>query len=287
MLIKKYLIFDEFGQTRQSNFGRRILMKRYSIIIAVLLAAVFAVAVNAEINYTPQTYDKTSPHSTYCDGNTPSTDLNALLSQIGCKVYTQYTYVTGKAGDTPKPEQDPDRLWDGNTDTKFNPYPIWSDTTVWSVAKTYEPISINGIVMATADDNKKEGRLPEEWAIFVSSDGQTWTQYAYGTSTFFAAKDETAENKTYYGFSSSVYTNVNYIAFQATGATCENDYSFQLSVVAVCVCEPTAEGQCGDNAYWSYNKDTKTLMISGTGDMWDYGDTEEKLPGWSTIELRI
>jgi hypothetical protein len=37
---------------------------------------------------------------------------------------------------------------------------------------------------------------------------------------------------------------------------------------------PTANaqtsGKCGDNLFWNYNSSTKTLTISGTGDMYDY-----------------
>ncbi len=35
--------------------------------------------------------------------------------------------------------------------------------------------------------------------------------------------------------------------------------------------EETTSGQCGDNLYWSFDADTYTLTISGTGDMYDYG----------------
>ena len=29
-------------------------------------------------------------------------------------------------------------------------------------------------------------------------------------------------------------------------------------------------GQCGDNLYWSFDEDTGTLTITGSGDMWNY-----------------
>ena len=32
----------------------------------------------------------------------------------------------------------------------------------------------------------------------------------------------------------------------------------------------TFEGQCGDDLYWSFDKETGTLTITGSGDMWDY-----------------
>ena len=34
-------------------------------------------------------------------------------------------------------------------------------------------------------------------------------------------------------------------------------------------------GKCGDSAYWNYDKDTKTLTISGTGMMDNYFDSED------------
>ena len=47
-------------------------------------------------------------------------------------------------------------------------------------------------------------------------------------------------------------------------------------------------GKCGDNANWSYNANTGTLTISGTGAMYDYNSdtfgsgTYEKCPPWSS-----
>ena len=29
-------------------------------------------------------------------------------------------------------------------------------------------------------------------------------------------------------------------------------------------------GPCGDNLYWSYDEDTKTISITGSGEMYDY-----------------
>lgn len=50
------------------------------------------------------------------------------------------------------------------------------------------------------------------------------------------------------------------------------------------VVNPTPTGRCGDNLTWSFNEDTYTLTISGTGDMWDYGwagFVNAFRPGWS------
>ena len=42
-----------------------------------------------------------------------------------------------------------------------------------------------------------------------------------------------------------------------------------------------SNGQCGDNATWSYSKGT--LTITGTGDLWDY-DFEETYPSWFELD---
>ena len=47
-----------------------------------------------------------------------------------------------------------------------------------------------------------------------------------------------------------------------------------VSVEAFAEDEPT-NGQCGDNLYWSFDADTHTLTISGTGDMYNYGKETE------------
>ena len=52
----------------------------------------------------------------------------------------------------------------------------------------------------------------------------------------------------------------------------DNDYLTALTPVFNYGQEPESNpsGKCGDNAYWEYDAATKTLTISGTGDMWDY-----------------
>ena len=49
--------------------------------------------------------------------------------------------------------------------------------------------------------------------------------------------------------------------------------------------EAPTSGQCGDNLTWSYDEGSKTLTISGTGDMWDYepGDRSE----WTDVASNI
>ena len=47
--------------------------------------------------------------------------------------------------------------------------------------------------------------------------------------------------------------------------------------------EVSSSGECGDSATWSYDEETKTLTVSGTGDMYEYRD----LTPWDSITFDI
>ena len=46
-------------------------------------------------------------------------------------------------------------------------------------------------------------------------------------------------------------------------------------------------GECGDNATWSYDPETKTLTISGTGPMWDYDQNTFRNTPWSKFSAEL
>lgn len=53
-------------------------------------------------------------------------------------------------------------------------------------------------------------------------------------------------------------------------------------VSGVCECGQLSAGQCGDDAFWSYDAATKTLTVTGTGAMYDFGYDEDDGEWWST-----
>ncbi len=133
---------------------------------------------------------------------------------------SEYTFVEGTSSfDGEGPEQ----LWDGDTATKFctNYYPTIS------IAKLSSPATVSGFVMATANDNAENpGRNAQEWGLFVSADGENWTQIAYGDASFF----EDANFK-YYGAETEPVDGVQYVKFQSEGGT---SGVFQMSEIQLC-----------------------------------------------------
>jgi hypothetical protein len=66
-----------------------------------------------------------------------------------------------------------------------------------------------------------------------------------------------------------------------------------MTVVFVSVLSMTAEdisaetGTCGDALTWSYDTDTQTLTVSGTGEMWDYTDMDAPWRNLNVLKIII
>ena len=136
----------------------------------------------------------------------------------GKNVITGYEFVSGSNGFG---GEGPENLWDGDTATKFctNEFPVES------IAKLDGTYDITGFTMATANDNKDyNGRSPSDWTIYVSADGENWTELAKGDDSFF---EET--NFTYYAGEGTA-KSVSYVKFTAS-ATPAN--LFQVSEVTL------------------------------------------------------
>ena len=134
--------------------------------------------------------------------------LEEAAASIGKTAVTGATFVTGSNGYN---NEGSENLWDNDTATKFctNEFPTQS------LAMYANPITVDGIIMATANDNASyNNRSPFEWAIYVSGDGENWTAIAYGDDTFFEETDFT-----YYAAAlSAPVEGVKYVYFQSEGA---------------------------------------------------------------------
>ena len=146
--------------------------------------------------------------------------LEEAAASIGKTAVTGTTFVTGSNGNN---NEGSENLWDNDTATKFctNEFPTQS------IAMYANPITVDGIIMATANDNSSyNNRSPFEWAIYVSGDGENWTAIAYGDDTFFEETDFTY----YAGTIASPVEGVKYVYFQSEGAL---SGTFQVSEVVL------------------------------------------------------
>jgi hypothetical protein len=135
-------------------------------------------------------------------------ELEAAAAAIGKTAITDVTFVTGSNGNS---NEGPENLWDNDVTTKF----CTGEFPTQSLAMYSTPITVDGIIMATANDNSSyNNRSPFEWAIYVSADGENWTAIAYGDDTFFEEVDYT-----YYSAAvATPISGVKYAYFQSEGA---------------------------------------------------------------------
>ena len=57
-------------------------------------------------------------------------------------------------------------------------------------------------------------------------------------------------------------------------------------VILPCMAEAAESGKCGDDLTWTLD-DNGTLVISGTGEMWDFGYTDEEAPPWCDLDIAV
>ena len=156
--------------------------------------------------------------------------LDEAAASVGLTPITGYTFISGTESVGEK--EPPAALWDDDVTTKFCVADTAQFPTI-SVAKLSAPATVSGIAFATANDNSTNpGRNPFEWAVFVSADGQDWTQLVYGDDTFLEDVDFT-----YYATKTQTVENVQYVKFQSEGGL---SGVFQMSEVVLLAGEGTA-----------------------------------------------
>ena len=149
----------------------------------------------------------------------------AAAAAIGSNPITKYEFVEG--AETYFGDENPGNLWDDDVTTKFctDAYPAWS---VASVDGKYK---INGIIMATANDNSSyNGRSPNKWTLYGSLDNAGWEPIASGDESFFEETDYT-----FYVTSIPETAEYSYFKFE-----CEETVSGTMQVSEVVLCSADA-----------------------------------------------
>ncbi len=145
--------------------------------------------------------------------------LDEAAASIGRTPVTAYEFVEGSNGFG---GEGPENLWDNSAETKF----CTNETPIHSVVKLDGMYSVDGVIMATANDNAEyNGRSPYDWTIQGSTDGENWTTIKNGDATFFEEV-----NFTYFAEAVDPSPDYCYIRFVAEGAESE---VFQVSEVVV------------------------------------------------------
>ena len=134
--------------------------------------------------------------------------LDEAAASIGKTPVLGAAFVVGSNGFN---NEGAENLWDNDTATKF----CTGEFPTQSLAMYENPITVDGIILATANDNSNNAnRNPFEWAVYVSADGENWTAIAYGDDTFLEDVDFT-----YYAAAlSAPVEGVKYVYFQSEGA---------------------------------------------------------------------
>ena len=129
------------------------------------------------------------------------------VASIGKTAISGYTFTEGSNGNN---NEGPENIWDGDTATKF----CTGEFPISSVAELDDWYKIDGIVMATANDNAEyNGRLPSAWTVSGSPDGENWTVIASGDESFF----EESDFRYFAGDASS--DAIKFVKFDADGAS--------------------------------------------------------------------
>ena len=159
-----------------------------------------------------------------CDGKEYD-DAAAAAKGIGSKPIMSYEFVEG--ADVYFSDENPGNLWDDDTTTKFctNGFPAWS------VAQTDGKYAINGIIMATANDNSSNpGRAPGLLTIYGSNDNAGWEVIATGDDSFFTEVSGDVDY-TYFAAAIEPTPAYSYFKFECTESPAN---LMQVSEVVLC-----------------------------------------------------
>lgn len=114
-------------------------------------------------------------------------------------------------------------IWDGNVGTKF----CTSEFSMKSVVRMKGPTVLDGLIMATANDNSAyNGRNPDEWKIQGSNNSQDWEDIVTGDESFFDEVDFTY-------FAMRVESDKAYRFFRFYNRSCKSGCC-QISEVVLC-----------------------------------------------------
>ena len=173
----------------------------------------------AETDSASWTYVNLKKTASGTSGEGYATEEEAAASINRTPVYP-IKFVSGTNGNH---NEGAGNIWDRNVGTKF----CTSEFSMKSVVRMKGPTVIDGLIMATANDNSAyNGRNPNEWKIQGSNNAQDWEDIVTGDETFFDEVDFTY-------FAMRVESTKAYRFFRFYNRSCKSGCC-QLSEVVLC-----------------------------------------------------
>ena len=173
----------------------------------------------AETDSASWTYVNLKKTASGTSGEGYATEEEAAASINRTPVYP-IKFVSGTNGNH---NEGAGNIWDRNVGTKF----CTSEFSMKSVVRMKGPTVIDGLIMATANDNSAyNGRNPNEWKIQGSNNAEDWEDIVTGDETFFDEVDFTY-------FAMRVESTKAYRFFRFYNRSCKSGCC-QLSEVVLC-----------------------------------------------------
>ncbi len=164
------------------------LKNRFGIIKTLLvIVGIFFILLVALIIYSLTLPDGTSDEESIAQGETSAvsetkndeiTDTSEAVqdeTSSESPITIEQTYISGTPGQT---NEGPENLFDTNARTKWCITKFEEAYVIW---KTSEPISVNGYIFVTANDNAiQPGRNPLSWTLYACNASSTPDKYYSG-----------------------------------------------------------------------------------------------------------
>ena len=187
----------------------------FVVVFAVIVSTIMSASAAGDITLPEyMNYNKANPVSRYSGGDAGGvfTSEEEAYAELGLTPLKDITFIDGTPmgnyweHDGEKIYESVDLMFDFNKETKL----CYSGGPIRAIAEFKTPVTIDGIVVTTGTDSPQ--RSPGEWAVFVSSNGEDWTELIHSNKDFFI--------DWHHHYSSGVnldpVKNVKYIFFEAS-----------------------------------------------------------------------
>ena len=166
---------------------------------------------------------------------------------------------------------------DTTADEKEN-FVGWEDVTGETATENGEENEL----IAVADDETQDEPTREDIQAMIDS------YIAQAEASPEADEEEIAESRQLLeGLLEEITGSDNFVMSNATMTDVQDYLEMIASGLLPEESEPRLSGKCGDNLTWRFDKETATLTISGSGEMYDLDDVDTSDDGWFSFSEEV